>query len=138
MARDTLGPYEPVSGRYILVTNYTQNWMGPSQMIIDKLKLFLTYQVSAWVWIGYGATDLQNVNVALTIDNQWVNGGRVEGSGDIWHEIGGFNRSEKQPSKVMVCVQGSTLGVDLMIAKLHIFPVLGLLTINPYDAGIGV
>jgi hypothetical protein len=50
------------------VTNHTQNWMGPSQMITDKLKLFLKYQVSAWVRIGPGATDLQNVNVARSVE----------------------------------------------------------------------
>jgi hypothetical protein len=55
------------------VTNHIQNWMGPSQMITDKLKLFLTYQVSAWVRIGPGPTDLQNLNVAPSVDNQWVN-----------------------------------------------------------------
>jgi hypothetical protein len=38
----------------------------------------------------------------------------------------------------MVIVQGPAPGVDLMIAGLQIFPVLGLLTINPDDAEIGV
>uniref|UniRef100_A0A0V0IIT8 Putative ovule protein n=1 Tax=Solanum chacoense TaxID=4108 RepID=A0A0V0IIT8_SOLCH len=36
MARDSLGAHEPLSGRYILVTNRTQNWMGPAQMITEK------------------------------------------------------------------------------------------------------
>ncbi|KAL5844618.1 hypothetical protein ACOSQ4_010576 [Xanthoceras sorbifolium] len=123
MARDSLGPHEPLSGRYILVTKRTQNWMGPAQMISDKLKLFLTYQVSAWVRIGSGATGPQNVNVALSVDNQWVNGGQVEINDDRWHEIGGSFRIEKQPSKVMVYIQGPTPGVDLMVAGLQIFPV---------------
>ncbi|KAB1202648.1 Endo-1,4-beta-xylanase A [Morella rubra] len=123
MARDSLGPHEPLSGRYILVTNRTQNWMGPAQMITDKLKLFLTYQVCAWIRIGSGASSPQNVNVALSVDNQWVNGGQVEVSAGSWHEIGGSFRIEKQPSKVMVYIQGPAPGVDLMVAGLQIFPV---------------
>uniref|UniRef100_A0A2N9GVP4 GH10 domain-containing protein n=1 Tax=Fagus sylvatica TaxID=28930 RepID=A0A2N9GVP4_FAGSY len=123
MARESLEPHEPLSGRYILVTNRTQTWMGPAQMITDKLKLFLTYQVSAWVRIGSGATGPQNVNIALGVDNQWVNGGQAEVNGDGWHEIGGSFRIEKQPSKVMVYVQGPSPGVDLMVAGVQIFPV---------------
>ncbi|KAF6159697.1 hypothetical protein GIB67_029955 [Kingdonia uniflora] len=123
MARDTLGPHESLSGRYILVTKRTQNWMGPAQMITDKVKLYLTYQVSAWVRIGSGITDPQNVNIALGVDNQWVNGGQVEVSDDRWHEIGGSFRIEKQPAKVMVYIQGPSSGVDLMVAGLQIFPV---------------
>ncbi|XVF64260.1 hypothetical protein PTKIN_Ptkin09bG0154100 [Pterospermum kingtungense] len=123
MARASLGVYEPLSGRYIFVKNRTQTWMGPAQMITDKLKLFLTYQVSAWVRIGSGASGPQNVNVALGVDNQWVNGGQVEINDDRWHEIGGSFRIEKQPSKVMVYIQGPAAGVDLMVAGLQIFPV---------------
>ncbi|XVE95092.1 hypothetical protein REPUB_Repub02eG0066700 [Reevesia pubescens] len=123
MARASLGVHEPLSGRYILVKNRTQTWMGPAQMITDKLKLFLTYQVSAWVRIGSGATGPQNVNVALGVDSQWVNGGQVEINDDRWHEVGGSFRIEKQPSKVMVYIQGPDAGVDLMVAGLQIFPV---------------
>ncbi|CDP00988.1 unnamed protein product [Coffea canephora] len=47
MARDLLGPYEPLSGSYILVSNRTETSMGPAQMITDKVKLYLTYQLSA-------------------------------------------------------------------------------------------
>ena len=92
-------------------------------MITDKIKLFLTYQISAWVKIGSGATGPQNINVALGVDNQWVNGGQVEINDDRWHEIGGSFRIEKQPSKVMVYVQGPAPGVDFMLAGLQIFPV---------------
>ncbi|XP_075514652.1 endo-1,4-beta-xylanase 1 isoform X2 [Primulina tabacum] len=123
MARDSLGAHEPLSGRYILVTNRTQTWMGPAQMITDNLKLYLTYQVSAWVRIRSGVTGPQNVNVALGVDSQWVNGGQVEIGDDKWHEIGGSFRIEKQPAKVMVYVQGPDAGVDLMVAGLQIFPV---------------
>ncbi|KAG5045028.1 hypothetical protein AAZX31_06G046400 [Glycine max] len=123
MARDSLGPHESLSGRYVLVTNRTQTWMGPAQMITEKLKLFLTYQVSAWVRIGNGSSGPQNVNVALSVDNQWVNGGQVEVADDRWHEIGGSFRIEKQPSKVMVYIQGPASGVDLMLAGLQIFAV---------------
>ncbi|XP_050238693.1 endo-1,4-beta-xylanase 1-like [Mercurialis annua] len=123
MARESLGPHEPLSGRYILVAKRTQTWMGPAQIITDKIKLFLTYQVSAWVKIGSGATGPQNVNVALGVDNQWVNGGQAEINDDRWHEIGGSFRIEKQPSKIMVYVQGPAPGVDFMLAGLQIFPV---------------
>ncbi|KAK4254486.1 hypothetical protein QN277_009864 [Acacia crassicarpa] len=123
MARDSLGLHEPLSGRYILVTNRTQTWMGPAQIITEKIKLFLTYQVSAWVRVGSGSTGTQNVNVALGVDSQWVNGGQVEVSDDRWYEIGGSFRIEKQPSKVMVYIQGPASGVDLMVAGLQIFPV---------------
>ncbi|GAB2293717.1 Glycoside hydrolase, 10 [Dionaea muscipula] len=123
MARDSLGDHEPLSGRYILVTNRTQNWMGPAQIIKDQLKLFATYQVSAWVKIGPGASSSQNVNVALSVDDRWVNGGQVETNDDRWHEIGGSFRIEKQPSRVMVYIQGPGSGVDLMVAGLQIFAV---------------
>ncbi|XP_022137962.1 uncharacterized protein LOC111009247 [Momordica charantia] len=123
MARDSLGPSEPLSGRYILVTNRTQTWMGPAQMITDKVKLFLTYQVSAWVKVGSGATGAQNVNVALGVDSQWVNGGQVKISDDRWHEIGSSFRIEKQSAKIMVYIQGPAPNVDLMVAGLQIFPV---------------
>ncbi|CAL9238291.1 unnamed protein product [Arabidopsis halleri] len=123
MARDSLGPHEPLSGRYILATNRTQTWMGPAQMITDKLKLFLTYQISVWVKVGSGINSPQNVNVALGIDGQWVNGGQVEINDDRWHEIGGSFRVEKQPSKGLVYVQGPSSGIDLMVAGLQIFPV---------------
>ncbi|CAA2934205.1 endo-1,4-beta-xylanase A-like [Olea europaea subsp. europaea] len=122
MARESLG-HAPLSGRYILVTKRTQTWMAPAQIITDKLKLYLTYQVSAWVRIGTGATRPQNINVALGVDSQWVNGGQVEINDDRWHEIGGSFRIEKQPAKVMVYVQGPDAGVDLMVAGLQIFPV---------------
>ncbi|XP_026388445.1 uncharacterized protein LOC113283415 isoform X2 [Papaver somniferum] len=123
MARDSLGAYEPLSGRYILVTNRTQTWMGPAQMITDELNTYLTYQVSAWVRLGSGITSPQNVNIALSVDGQWVNGGQTEIGDDRWHEIGGSFRVEKQPSKTMVYIQGPSAGVDLMIAGLQIFPV---------------
>lgn len=123
MARDSLGCHEPLSGRYIHVTNRTQTWMGPAQIITDKVKLYLTYQVSAWVRLGPGATTSQNVNVALGVDDQWVNGGQVEVADDRWHEIGGSFRIEKQPAKVMVYIQGPASGIDLMVAGLQIFPV---------------
>ncbi|KAJ6685758.1 hypothetical protein OIU79_015721 [Salix purpurea] len=123
MARDSLGTYESLSGRYIIVTNRSDSWMGPAQMITDKLKLYLTYQVSAWVRIGPGATGPQIVNVALSVDSQWINGGEVEFNDDKWHEIGGSFRIEKQPSNVMVYVQGPASGVDLLVSGLQIFPV---------------
>lgn len=123
MARDSLGPHEPLSGRYILVTNRTQTWMGPSQYITEKLKLFLTYQVSAWVRIDSGSTGPQNVNLALSVDGQWVNGGQIEVADYRWHELGGSFRIEKQPSSVMFYIQGPASGVDLMVAGLQIFPV---------------
>lgn len=123
MAADSLGPHEPLSGRYILVTNRTQTWMGPAQTITDKVKLYLTYQVSAWVRIGAGATRPQGVNVALGVDGQWVNGGQVEINDDKWHEIGGSFRIEKQAAKIMIYIQGADAGVNLMVAGLQIFPV---------------
>ncbi|KAJ4834733.1 Glycoside hydrolase, 10 [Turnera subulata] len=124
MARDSLGPHEPLSGRYLLATHRTESWMGPAQMVTVKLKPYLTYQVSAWVRIGPGATGPQIVNVALGIDGQWFNGGEIECSGDEkWHEIGGSIRIEKRPSNAMVYVQGPASGVDLMVAGLQIFAV---------------
>ncbi|KAL3646984.1 Glycoside hydrolase, 10 [Castilleja foliolosa] len=123
MAGDSLGPHERLSGRYILVTDRSQTWMGPAQTITANVKPYLTYQVSAWVKIGTGATRSQNVNVALGVDGQWVNGGQVEIIDGTWHEIGGSFRIEKQAAKVMVYVQGPDAGVDLMVAGLQIFPV---------------
>ncbi|GLT93648.1 hypothetical protein SLE2022_114300 [Rubroshorea leprosula] len=123
MAIESLGPHEPLSGCYILATNRTDSWMGAAQMITDRLKLYLTYQVSAWVRIGPGSTSPQIVNLALGVDGKWINGGQVEINDDVWHEVGGSFRIEKQPSKVMVYVQGPAPGVDLMVSGLQIFPV---------------
>ncbi|KAH9625968.1 hypothetical protein KSS87_022368, partial [Heliosperma pusillum] len=123
MAKDSLGPHEPLNGRYILTTNRTQNWMGPAQIITDKVQLFLTYQVSAWVKVGSTTSGPQNVNVAVSVDGQWVNGGELEVDDDRWHEIGGSFRVEKQPTKVMVYIQGPGSGVDLMLGNLQIFAV---------------
>ncbi|KAE8715614.1 Glycosyl hydrolase family 10 protein / carbohydrate-binding domain-containing protein isoform 2 [Hibiscus syriacus] len=92
-------------------------------MITEKLKLFFKYQISAWVRIGSGAIGPQNVNVALSVDGQWVNGGQVEIKDGRWHEIGGSFRIEKQPFKVIVYIQGPAAGLDLMVVGLQIFPV---------------
>nr|GEV10846.1 glycosyl hydrolase family 10 protein / carbohydrate-binding domain-containing protein [Tanacetum cinerariifolium] len=123
-ARDTLGPHEPLSGRCIHITNRTQTWMGPAQMITDKVKLYVTYQVSAWVRLGPGATGPHNVNVALGVDSQWVNGGQVEiNDAERWLEICGSFRIEKQAAKVMVYIQGPAAGISFMVAGLQIFAV---------------
>ncbi|KAK4352243.1 hypothetical protein RND71_027761 [Anisodus tanguticus] len=102
----------------------TNSWfpLGNCTMISDEVKLYLTYQVSAWVKTGQSSGP-HNVNVALGVDSQWVNGGQVEISDDRWHEIGGSFRTEKQATKVMVYIQGPAAGVDLMVAGLQIFPV---------------
>lgn len=121
--KDSIGHHEPLSGRYIVTTNRTETWMGPSQTITDKLVLHVTYQVAAWVRVGSGTKSPQIINLALGVDDQWVNGGHVEVTDDKWHEIVGSFRLEKQPSRVIVYVQGPSLGVDLMVAGLHIFPV---------------
>lgn len=123
MARESLGTHEPLHGRYISVTNRTQTWMGPAQTITDKLKLHLTYQVSAWVRVASAKTGPQNINVALGVDSQWVNGGQVEAVDERWYEVAGSFRIETQPSRVIVYVQGPSPGVDLMVAGLQIFPV---------------
>ncbi|XVF10991.1 hypothetical protein REPUB_Repub07fG0230600 [Reevesia pubescens] len=75
MARDSLRLHERLNGCYILVTNYTDTWMGHAQMISGKLKVYLTYQVSAWVRIGQGSTSPQTINIALSVNGSWVNGG---------------------------------------------------------------
>ncbi|KAJ6813531.1 uncharacterized protein M6B38_141915 [Iris pallida] len=123
VTRESIGHAHPLSGRYILATNRTETWMGPSQIITNKLKLHLTYQIAAWVRVGSGVNGPQTINIALGVDNQWINGGQVQASGDRWHEVGGSFRIEKQPSKVVAYVQGPSPGVDLMVSGLHIFPV---------------
>ncbi|XP_028556149.1 endo-1,4-beta-xylanase 1 [Dendrobium catenatum] len=123
MAKESLGNSEPLNGNYILVTNRSQTWMGPAQEITDNLKLQVTYQVSAWVRIGSDKSGPQNINVALGVDSQWVNGGQVEVVDDRWYEIGGSFRIEKLPTRVIVYVQGPSPGVDFMVAGLHVFPV---------------
>ncbi|KAH9303719.1 hypothetical protein KI387_008123, partial [Taxus chinensis] len=124
-AQESLGWKQSLSGNYILVTNRSQNWQGPAQIITEKLKLFITYQVTAWVRVGSGGTGAQNVNVALSIDNQWVTGGEVEADVHVWREVAGSFRLEKKPSNVMLYVQGPSAGVDLMVAGLQIFAVDG-------------
>ncbi|KAJ4762612.1 glycosyl hydrolase family 10 protein / carbohydrate-binding domain-containing protein [Rhynchospora pubera] len=118
-----LAPYQqPLCNRYILCTRRTETWMGPSQVITDKLKLHLTYQVSAWVRVGPGGVNFQKVNVALSVDEQWVNGGTTDAGSDRWYEVRGSFRLEKKPSKVTVYVQGPAPGVDLCVMGLRIFP----------------
>ncbi|XP_066397127.1 endo-1,4-beta-xylanase 1-like isoform X1 [Miscanthus floridulus] len=113
-----------ISGRYILATNRTDVWMGPSQVITDKLRLHVTYRVSAWVRVGSGGHGRHHVNVCLAVDNnQWVNGGQVEADGDRWYEINGAFKLEKQPSKVTAYVQGPPPGVDLRVMDFQIYPV---------------
>uniref|UniRef100_A0A7N0UXG4 CBM-cenC domain-containing protein n=1 Tax=Kalanchoe fedtschenkoi TaxID=63787 RepID=A0A7N0UXG4_KALFE len=117
-------PHERLSGNYILMMNRIQAWNGPSQKITNKVKMFLTYQVSAWVRSGHNGSGPQKVEVALSVDGQWMNGGQTEIEDDLWHEISGSFRIENQPAReVMVYVQGPVSGVDLMVAGLQIFAV---------------
>jgi len=125
LARDSLRKTQGyLSGRYVLATNRSGTWMGPAQTITDKVKLFVTYQVSAWVKIGSGGrTSPQDVNIALSVDGNWVNGGKVEVDDGDWHEVVGSFRIEKEAKEVMLHVQGPSPGVDLMVAGLQIFAV---------------
>ncbi|KAL6609635.1 hypothetical protein ACP70R_039604 [Stipagrostis hirtigluma subsp. patula] len=81
--------------------------------------------VSAWVRVGRlpsGAP--QCVNVAVAVDNKWLNGGQVLARDEHWYEVGGTFRVEAKPaSRVMVYVQGPDAGVELMVAGLQVFPV---------------
>nr|GEW03039.1 carbohydrate-binding, CenC-like protein [Tanacetum cinerariifolium] len=92
-ARDTL------SDHCIHATNYSYTWTGLAQIILDNVKLFVTYQVSEWVQLGSSGCGPQNVSVAIGVDDQWVNGGKIEIKDDMWHEIYGSFMIEKQPGK---------------------------------------
>ncbi|KAG0501557.1 hypothetical protein HPP92_001629 [Vanilla planifolia] len=122
MAKDSLRKDEALNGNYILATNRTQTWMGPAQEITNELRLFVTYQVSAWVRVG-STSSPQVVNVALGVDSQWINGGQVEANDGRWYQVGGSFRIEKKPLRVIVYVQGPSPGIDLMVAGLQVFPV---------------
>ncbi|XP_076899552.1 endo-1,4-beta-xylanase 1-like [Bidens hawaiensis] len=118
------GSHELLSGHCIHATNRAHTWMGPAQLITDKVKLFVTYQVSAWVRLVPGATGSpQNVNVALGVDGQWLNAGQVEINDDRWHEICWSFRIEKPAGKVMVYVQGPAPEISFMVARFQIFAV---------------
>lgn len=123
LASESLDDQQRLSGLYVCATNRSETWMGPSQTITDKLNLHLTYQVAAWVRVSSAVSGPQNINVAFNVDNNWVNGGQVEVEDNEWHEIAGSFRVEKQPSKVVIYLQGPSPGVDLMLAGLHVFPV---------------
>jgi Carbohydrate binding domain len=123
MARESADMHEPLNGKCILVTNRTQAWMGPQQTITDKISPYVTYQVSGWVRVGSAKNGPHVINVTFNVDTQWINGGEVQVSDERWYEIGSSFRVEKQPSKVVVSVQGPPAGVDLMVAGLKIFPV---------------
>ncbi|BAF12790.1 endo-1,4-beta-xylanase 1 [Oryza sativa Japonica Group] len=136
MARQSLSPLdgddgdgdEPLNGKHIHVTNRAQTWMGPAQVITDRVTPYATYQVSAWVRVGgqQAAGKPQNINVAVAVDSQWLNGGQVMALDERWYEIGGSFRVESSstpPSRVMLYVQGPDPGVDLMVAGLRVFPV---------------
>ncbi|CAL4918340.1 unnamed protein product [Urochloa decumbens] len=130
MAQESLSlDDEPLNGKHIHVTNRTQTWMGPAQVVTDKLTPYATYQVSAWARVagaggGQPLQQPQNINVAVSVDSQWVNGGQVLARDERWYEVGGAFRVESKPaSRVMVYVQGPDAGVDLMVAGLQVFPV---------------
>ncbi|GKD17239.1 carbohydrate-binding, CenC-like protein, partial [Tanacetum coccineum] len=116
-ARNTL------SGHCIHATNRSHTWMAPTQIITDKVKLFVTYQVLAWVRLGSSGCGPQNVNVAIGVDDQWVSGGQIEINDDMWQEIYRSFRIEKQPGKVMVYIQGPSLGINFMVVGFRIFAV---------------
>ncbi|MQM14991.1 hypothetical protein Taro_047925 [Colocasia esculenta] len=122
-AKESLKYHMLLSGHYIQATNRTETWMGPAQNVTDRIKLHLTYQVSAWARIGTRANGPQTINIALDVDSRWVNVSQIEVNDGGWHELAGSFRLEKQPTKVIVYVQGPSSGVDLMIAGLQIFPV---------------
>ncbi|RLN41381.1 Endo-1,4-beta-xylanase C [Panicum miliaceum] len=106
MAQESLAlDDEPLNGKHIHVTNRMQTWMGPAQIVTDKLTLYATYQVSAWVRVGAQAGGApQNINIAVAADSQWLNGGQVLARDERWYE-------------------GPDAGVDLMVAGLQVFPV---------------
>ncbi|CAD6256213.1 unnamed protein product [Miscanthus lutarioriparius] len=112
MAQESLAlDDEPLNGKHIHVTNRTQTWMGPAQIITDKLTLYATYQVSAWVRVG--AQQASGAGAP-----SW------RATSASWYEVGGAFRMEAKPaSRVMVYVQGPDAGVDLMVAGLQVFPV---------------
>ncbi|GJM96159.1 hypothetical protein PR202_ga12972 [Eleusine coracana subsp. coracana] len=118
---------QPLNGKHIHVTNRTQTWMGPAQIVTDRLTLYATYQVSAWVRVGnlpQGQQQGQVINIAVSVDSQWLNGGQVLARDERWYEVGGAFRVESKPAeRVMVYVQGPDPGVDLMVAGLQVFPV---------------
>lgn len=124
LAKQSLGHQLALSGRYVLATGRSEAWMGPAQTITDRLRLHLTYQISAWVRVGAGAGGPQNINVALSVGGtRWVNGGQIEVNDGQWHELAGSFRLEEQTAEVILYVQGPSPGVDLMVAGLHVFPV---------------
>ncbi|XP_024517945.1 uncharacterized protein LOC9637546 [Selaginella moellendorffii] len=111
------------SGNFIVATNRKFGWEGPAQKLTERIQLFLPYQVCAWVRIGGSSQYLARVNVALSVDGQWMSGGEVEASSSSWTEVAGSFRLEKKPSEVMVYVQGPDAGLDIMVANLRIFSV---------------
>lgn len=122
-ARDSLVVCMPITGFYVTAKNRKHFWEGLSQNISRKIKLYVTYQVSAWVRIGHGGVGPQKVNVTLGVDGQWVNGGEVEGDPATWREIAGSFRFDKKPENVLLYVQGPSADVDLMVSNLIIFAV---------------
>ncbi|CAM6086771.1 unnamed protein product [Calypogeia fissa] len=127
-ARSFTGSPPPgLHGRYVYASNRTQVWEGPGQTITEKLQLFNTYQVTAWVATAlpsgsHGVLTPQRVNVALGVDGAWVQGGEVY-AGTDWTEVSGSIRLEKNPEKVIVYFQGPAPGIDMKVAGLHIFAV---------------
>ncbi|KAJ3672826.1 hypothetical protein LUZ60_006200 [Juncus effusus] len=115
--------HETLKGRYryIHCTSRTATWMGPSQQITRHLKRHVTYQVHCHVRLGPGPSrSFQKVNVALNVDDQWVNGGTVEAGSDSWREVRGSFRLEREVDKVVVYVQGPEAGVDLKVMGLRV------------------
>lgn len=117
-------PPPGLRGSYLLITNRSYDWEGPAQTITERLQTNMSYQVSAWV--ATRSPDQpgmkHKVDVCLSVDGKWVQGGEVL-AGDVWEEVVGSFRLEKQPENVHVYLQGPGAGVDVMLAGLHIFAV---------------
>ncbi|GJT33140.1 UBN2 domain-containing protein [Tanacetum coccineum] len=81
----------------------TNGWFPLGNYGLGVVKNGLTHPVSAWVRLGSFGCGPQNVNVAIGVDDQWVNGGQIEINDDMWQEICGSFRIEKQPGKIRKC-----------------------------------
>lgn len=118
---DNSQPRATSSGKYVCCSNRTETYEGPAQDLTDKITLFQSYQMFAWI-----ATSLPFgscvVDVSIDVDGVWMQAGETT-VGLEWVQVRGAFRLEEQPKSLYVYLQGPAKGIDVKLTGLEIFAV---------------
>ena len=76
---------------------------------------------SAGDWASLAAREARHeVNVALSVDGEWVNAGCVSAGSSEWVRCWGSFRVEKEVSRAVLYVQGPPPGVAILLADVRV------------------